>query len=38
MKKLLEQYPPEDLANLNAYAWLGIIMILIAEFWKVIIG
>lgn len=37
MKKLFEQYPPEDLGNLNAYFFAGIILILIAEIWKVIV-
>ena len=37
MNKLFEKYPPEDLGNLNAYFLIGIILILIAEIWKVII-
>ena len=37
MKKLLIKYPPEDLANLNAYFLIGIVLILIAEIWKVIV-
>ena len=37
MKKLFEQYPPEDLANLNAYGFIAAVMILIAEIIKVIV-
>lgn len=36
MIKLLRKYPPEDLANLNAYFFIGIVLILIAEIVKVI--
>ena len=37
MKKLLEKYPPEDLANLNAYGFLAALIILVAEIVKVIL-
>lgn len=37
MKKLFEQYPPEDLANLNTYFAIALIMMGIAEIWKVIV-
>lgn len=37
MKQLITKYPPEDLGNLNAYFFAGIILILIAEIWKVIV-
>lgn len=36
INKLFEKYPPEDLANLNAYGFIAAMMILIAEIWKVI--
>ena len=37
MFKLFEKYPAEDLANLQTYFFIGIILILIAEIWKVIL-
>jgi len=37
MRKLFEKYPPEDLGNLNTYFAIMIIMVLIAEIWKVIV-
>ena len=37
MKKLLEKYPPEDLANLNAYGFLAALIILVAEIVKAIL-
>lgn len=37
MKKLFEKYPPEDLANLNAYGFIAALIILVAEIVKVIV-
>lgn len=37
MKKLFEKYPPEDLANLNAYGFIAALIILVAEIVKVIL-
>lgn len=37
MKRLFDRYPPEDLGNLNTYIAIMIIMVLIAEIWKVIV-
>lgn len=41
MKKIIEtfeKYPAEDIDNLLTYAWIGMLMILVAEVWKCLIG
>ena len=37
MFKIFEKYPAEDIANLQTYFFIGIIMITIAEIVKVIV-
>ena len=37
MKKLLIKYPPEDLANLQAYCLIGTLIWVLAEIVKVIL-
>lgn len=37
MFKLFKKYPAEDIGNLQTYFFIGIILILIAEIWKVIV-
>lgn len=37
MKRMLEKYPPEDYANLQTYFAIALILMGIAEIWKVIV-